>query len=180
MVFFFFIMRIAYWRTESYCVLRQCGVNRKKSPRNTIWKLKTLQNCTALPNDADNNVLSLVFPRCTQRTKLIKKKETQQEIRRVMPICQGIAYWFCFTGAETEIHKIKGNNKIKREKNIDRRGQSHIGNVWHLPDPPSFSLPTTFKWFEKKEIIRNIPFRVISSWHQPGGNKEMSSILADP
>ncbi len=36
--FFSFIMCIAYWRNESYC-----GVDRKKSPRNTIWKLKTLQ-----------------------------------------------------------------------------------------------------------------------------------------
>jgi hypothetical protein len=80
-----------------------------------------------------------------QQTKLIQKKETPQEIRCVLPICQGIAYSFCFTGAETEIHKIKDNIKIKREKNIHRRGQRHIGNVWHLPDPPSFSLPTTFK-----------------------------------
>jgi hypothetical protein len=35
----------------------------------------------------DNNVPSLLFP----RTKLIQKKETQQEIRRVLPISQGIA-----------------------------------------------------------------------------------------
>ncbi len=34
-----------------------------------------------------NNVPSLVFPRCMQRTKLIQKKETQQEIRRALPIC---------------------------------------------------------------------------------------------
>jgi hypothetical protein len=92
----------------------------------------------------DNNVPSLVFPRSTLWTKLIQKNETQQEIRRVLPIYQGIAYWFCFTGVETEIHKIKDNSKIKREKNIERHGQRESGNVWHLPDPPSFSLPTTF------------------------------------
>jgi hypothetical protein len=28
---------------------------------------------------------------------------------------------------------------------INPRGQRHIVNVWHLSDPPSFSLPTTFK-----------------------------------
>ncbi len=44
-------------------------------------------------------------------------------IRRVLPIRQDITYWFCFTGAETEIHKIKDDIKIKREKNINRRGQ---------------------------------------------------------
>ena len=65
-------------------------------------------------------------------------------ICRVLPIRQDITYWFCFTGAETERHKIKDEIKIKREKNINRRGQRHIVNVWHLSDPPSFSLPTTF------------------------------------
>ncbi len=69
-------------------------------------------------------------------------------ICRVLPIRQDITYWFCFTGAETEIHKIKDDSKIKREKNIDRRGQRHIVNVWHLSDPPFFSLPTTFKRFK--------------------------------
>ncbi len=66
---------------------------------------------------------------------------------RVFPIRQNITYWFCFTGAETEIHKIKDDSKINREKNIDRRGQRHIVNVWHLSDPPSFSFPTTFNVF---------------------------------
>ncbi len=53
-------------------------------------------------------------------------------IRRVLPIRQDITYWFCFTGAETEIHKIKDDIKIKIEKNINRRGQRHIVNFWHL------------------------------------------------
>jgi hypothetical protein len=39
-----------------------------------------------------NNVPSVVFPRCTQGTNLIQKKETRQEIRRVLPICEVIAY----------------------------------------------------------------------------------------
>jgi hypothetical protein len=46
-----------------------------------------------------------------------------------LPIRQDIAYSFCFTGAETEIHKIKDDSKIDREKNIDRRGPSQIGTV---------------------------------------------------
>ncbi len=54
-------------------------------------------------------------------------------------------YWFCFTGAETEIHKIKDDSKIKRQTNLDRRGPSLIGTDWHISDPPTFSLPTTFK-----------------------------------
>ncbi len=52
MFFSSFIMRIAYWRTETVCVLRQCAANCKKSPRNTNWKLKTLQYCCALPTGA--------------------------------------------------------------------------------------------------------------------------------
>jgi hypothetical protein len=68
---------------------------------------------------------------------------------RVLPIRQDITYWSCFTGAETEIHKIKDDSKINREKKIDRRSQRHIVNVWHLSDTPSFSLPTTFKDSDK-------------------------------
>jgi len=54
------------------------------------------------------------------------------------------AYSFCFTGAETEIDKIKDDGKIYRETNPDRRGPRQIGTVWHIPDPPTFWLPTTF------------------------------------
>ncbi len=95
---------------------------------------------------ADNKRSVFSISKLYAANKVSSKKETQQEIRRVLPISQGIVCWFCFTGAETEIYKIKDNSKIKREKNIDCRSQRHFGNVWHLPDPPSFSLPTTFKW----------------------------------
>jgi hypothetical protein len=54
-------------------------------------------------------------------------RSDSQIIRRVLPIRQDIAYSFCFTGAETEIHKIKDDSKIDREKNIDRRGQRQNG-----------------------------------------------------
>jgi hypothetical protein len=37
--------------------------------------------------------------------KITQKKETLQVIRRILPFRQEIAYSFCFTGAETEIHK---------------------------------------------------------------------------
>ncbi len=53
---------------------------------------------------------------------LTLKKETLQEIRRVLPIRQDIAYSFCFTGSETKIHQIKDDIKIDREKNFDRCG----------------------------------------------------------
>jgi hypothetical protein len=45
-------MRIAYWRSKSVRILRQCAANCKKSRRNTNWKLKTLQIWTPLPIDA--------------------------------------------------------------------------------------------------------------------------------
>ncbi len=81
----------------------------------------------------------------TQQTKVLQKKGTLQIIRRVVPICQAIAYSFCFTGAETEIHKIKDNSKIIMLTNLDRRGLRPIPIICHCLDPPSFSLPTTFK-----------------------------------
>jgi hypothetical protein len=83
---------------------------------------------------------------------LILQQISETTIRRVLPFRQDIAYRFCFTGAETEILKIKDNSKIKREKNLDRCGQRHIVNIWHLPDPPSFSLTTTFN-LQNKQFV---------------------------
>jgi hypothetical protein len=95
-------------------------------------------------NGAESNVPSLVL---TQRFIYVRggsvvevsrirsilvitsKKKTLQVIRSVLPIRQDIAYSFCFTGAETEIHKIKDDSIIYREKNINRRGPSQIGTV---------------------------------------------------
>jgi hypothetical protein len=93
-------------------------------------------------NGAESNVPSLVL---TQRFTYVRggsvvevsrirsilvitsKKEMLQVIPHVLPIRQDIAYSFCFTGVETEIHQIKDDSKIDREKNIDRRGPRQIG-----------------------------------------------------
>ncbi len=56
-----------------------------------------------------------------------RKRKALQVIRCVLPIRLDIPYSFCFTGAETEIHKIKDDSKIDREKNIDRRNLRQIG-----------------------------------------------------
>jgi hypothetical protein len=78
------------------------------------------------------------------------KKETLQVIRRVLPYCQDITYSFCFSGAETEIHKIKDDSKIIMQTNLDRRGLRPIPIICHLLGPPSYSLPTTFKEEERE------------------------------
>ncbi len=65
-------------------------------------------------------------------------------IRRVCPFVRTLPIDFALLGRGTELNKIEDDSKIKREKNIDCRGQRHIVNVWHLSDHPSFSLPTTF------------------------------------
>ncbi len=68
----------------------------------------------------------------TQQIKVLQKKGTLQVIRRVLPIRQDIAYSFCFTGAETEIHKIK--DKIIMQTNLDRRGLRPIPIICHRLD----------------------------------------------
>ena len=49
----------------------------------------------------------------------------QQVIRPVSPIQEDIAYWFCFTGAETEMDKIKDDSKLNGK-------QISIATVWDL------------------------------------------------
>ncbi len=54
-----------------------------------------------------------------------------------------------------EMDKIKDYGKIERETNLNRRGPSQIGTEWHIPDPPTFSLPTTFKsWLIQMKPIQ--------------------------
>jgi hypothetical protein len=86
---------------------------------------------------AGNDVPSLVL-------RLLKKKKKAASVRRVLPNRQDIAYSFCFNGAETEIHKIKDDSKNTRQANLNRRGLRPIPIICLL-DPPSLSLPTTFK-----------------------------------
>jgi hypothetical protein len=52
---------------------------------------------------------------------------------------------FALLGRKRKYIKSKTDSKIDREKNIDRRGPRQNGTDWHIPDPPTFWLPTTFK-----------------------------------
>jgi hypothetical protein len=54
--------------------------------------------------------------------KITSKKRTAASNSRVLPIRQDIAYSICFAGSETEIHKIKDDSKIIRQKNLHRHG----------------------------------------------------------
>ncbi len=65
MYFLSFITHIAYWRTKSSCVNRQCAGKRKKNLRNKIWILKTQQNWTASPNGARRIIASIYWCRNT-------------------------------------------------------------------------------------------------------------------
>jgi hypothetical protein len=67
-------MRIAYWRNESVCVLRQCAANCKKAREILTGREASLRQY----NGGDSNVPSLVL--------FSSKKETLQVIRRVSPI----------------------------------------------------------------------------------------------
>jgi hypothetical protein len=44
---------------------------------------------------------------------------------------------------ETDL--IHDGGQVKRQTDIDHHGPKYILIICHLPDPPTFSLPTTFK-----------------------------------
>jgi hypothetical protein len=70
---------------------------------------------------------------------------------------------------ETEFFQDGG--QIKREKDICHHGPKHIPIICQFPDPPSFSLPTTFNGPEsylihamqnpvvlkKNSLLQNVP-----------------------
>ncbi len=55
--------------------------------------------------------------------------------------------------AETEIHRIKDDDKIKRQKNIDCHCLRQRPNLWYLPWPPRFTWQTTFKGTQDWEFF---------------------------
>ena len=46
---------------------------------------------------------------------------------------------------ETETDLIQDGGQVKRQTDMDHHGPKYILIICHLPDPPTFSLPTTFK-----------------------------------
>ncbi len=54
---------------------------------------------------------------------------------------------FALLGRKRKYIKSKTTAKLVRQTNLDRRGLRPIPIICHLLDPPSFSLPTTFKFF---------------------------------
>jgi hypothetical protein len=86
--------------------------------------------------------------------RIIREKKKHGSEGRVLAILLGHCLLILFTRAETEIHKIKDDSKIKTQTNLDRRDPRTIPIVCHLPDPPSFSLPTTFT--PRKKLFENL------------------------
>ncbi len=61
--------------------------------------------------------------------------------------------------AEKEIGLLTQNCMFKQKINLDRHSPEPYPNIWHFPDPPIFSLPTTFNaedpFFRCRLIIPN-------------------------
>ncbi len=152
-IFFFLVMHTAYWRTESFCVIRRCTANRKKTRE---IKLGNNRRCKFGPHYLLAQDASLrqytgaaqVYPSLILQQISWTLYGDNNSPSFAYSSGHYLQYWFCFIWAETEIPKIKDDIKIKREKNINRRGQRNIVNVWHLSVPPFFSLSTTFKRFK--------------------------------
>jgi hypothetical protein len=68
--------------------------------------------------------------------------------------------------AETELHKIKDDSKIKRQKNLDRRSPRPNPIIFHLPDPSSFLLLTTFKGSDQWKIRGIEKLANVRRWYQ--------------
>jgi hypothetical protein len=61
---------------------------------------------------------------------------------------------FTLLGRKRKYIKSKTTAKLVRQTNLDRRGLRPIPIICHFLDPPSFSLPTTFKGFIYKILFK--------------------------
>jgi hypothetical protein len=75
-----------------------------------------------LPNDADKFGASI-------GNAQYKGEKNHDLIAAFRLFVRTLPIPFGFTGAETEIHKIKDDSEIKMENNLNRRGPRHIPNV---------------------------------------------------
>ncbi len=108
--------------------------------------------CRALPNKAEWFGASI-----NAHYKGEKKHGSEG---RVLPILLGHCLLILFTGAETEIHKIKDDSKIKTQTNLDRRGPRTILIVCGLPPSRSpFFLVTDYLYTAftpRKKLFENL------------------------
>ncbi len=84
--------------------------------------------------------------------RIIKEKKNHGPKCHALPIREDIANWFCFTGPETEMDKIKDDSKIKKA-NEPRSPRSETFTERMPPSwPPWFSLLTTGNVWERKYL----------------------------
>ncbi len=74
---------------------------------------------------------------------------------------------FALLGRKRKYIKSKTTSRIIRQTNLDRRGLKPFPIICHLLDPPSFSLPTTFK-YTVAAPQKTYPVHLMDSlWHKP-------------
>ncbi len=80
---------------------------------------------------------------------------------------------------ETEIRWRKDDNRIKKQTDIDRHGPKPSLNSSQPPNPPPFSLPTTFKARNKLKLTFYIflPQKAVNAYHSLFDNKINCLIL---
>ena len=63
---------------------------------------------------------------------------------------------------ETDL--IQDGGQVKRQTDIDHHGPKYILIICHLPDPPTFSLPTTFNFTLKLAPIFTFFVALVSAF----------------
>jgi hypothetical protein len=86
--------------------------------------------------------------------KIFKKVKCCQQLAAHPLISRpSLNNWAGVSGKEIDL--IQHGGWIQRQTDIDHHSPRPISIICHFPDPPSFSLPTTFKFcYCKQEIVR--------------------------
>jgi hypothetical protein len=70
-------------------------------------------------------------------------------VRCASPIYMLIAYYLGFTNRKRKYHEEKTTATLKNKQTSTAAVRRHLLTIVSLPDPPHFSLPTTFKLSKK-------------------------------
>ena len=150
----FFIFRQYYWRTDAPCANRNGGPKKKKKLlAHWAWSVLPIggggHRCANILADRTQKMYRNVSILSRQDKKNKKRRAEQLGALRLFSSQSPINLAIQTGNGNTLQKRRRANKKINRHRS-PRSVPYSISSL--LPDPPPFSLPTTFNWHRRRFI----------------------------
>ncbi len=148
-----FIIASIYWRTENPCVIRRDGPNQIKIREILIlnyWRTELVSYPLMTQGVVVPSIYwrgdDLYVKRKIHRNGCAWLGDTDRHSVRLPYLLKNHLVFVPYR-PEKEICVLNENCKFRFQINLDRHSRRPTWKIFHLPDPPLFSLFSTFKGF---------------------------------